>query len=157
MKQIFVSVLLVFLLASCSDKKVKLDYPILPLGTVSTSYNDIAFKAELGYDAENNMQFEMTSPAEMKGIVFSFIDDKLVLIKDDLMLEYDRTFSETVPLLMLNSIINGFNSKKPEFISIDNELKADIDINNVSYEMIYDSQNKNIKRIQANSLIFEFN
>lgn len=156
MKRVFVSVFLLFMLSSCSVRNEQVSYPLLFKGSVTLTCNNTVFEADVSYTGSRQMKLEMTHPNELRGVILNCNSDNFEVTKNEVSLEYDKGFINSVPMLQLYTVLEHINLLTPEFTSDGEELFAKSKVDEINYEVRLDSENKMIKCIQVNNCLFEF-
>ncbi len=156
MKRIFVPVILMLLFSSCSVRNEQVSYPLLLSGSVILTCNDSFFEANVSYTEIGQMKLEITQPDELRGIILDCNSENFTVTKDEMSLEYDKDFANSVPMLQLYTILENINLMKPEFVLVGEELCAKATVNEIDYEVRLDSADKMLKSIQTNNCLFEF-
>lgn len=156
MKKIFLSVALLILLTSCGNTETQLQFPLSIERSVSTVYHNIEFKADLMYDNNGKVVFDLTAPAELKGLKFVVDNEVFSVLKDDVMVDYSAILFENCPFSLLSNAIYALNSQKPEFRKNGDTVTSLLNVDGMRCQIQLDAEDFNITQILVGGCKFNF-
>ncbi len=156
MKHLITLCLCLMLLSSCNVTVPQPEFPLLPYGTVSVFCNGIQYKGKIEIGNNAVMVIFLQSPSELNGTNLMFTDKELKVTVDGISLNYSTEDIDNSPFVMLNDVLNQLNLQKPEFIVNNNLLCAQITCNKGECKVICTKDDKRLKEIHYDNLIFLF-
>ena len=145
---VLICIVIVFSLCACTAEKEFI------LGefcrNVSFTMDEVSVKGELNFKNKDNITFTIIEPENLKDITFT----ESQINKDDVTISYSK-LKDNSPVYILLSVVKSL-SENGIYLPMKDEFTFTGETDSAEYKVIFDCEKEEIKRIETEKFIYNF-
>lgn len=151
MKRFLVSLLVLFSLTSCNfNASSKMITPLWTKGIITAEYQNSAYRAEVSFN-ENELTFDFVEPHFLKDVSFSVKENSVVLLNDNLSLNYDYLKGFMTEFY---DAVRNLNYQELQYFSQDDSYISEFTADNKLCKIVIDKKTNNVIRFEMPYSVF---
>lgn len=151
MKRFLISLLVLFSLTSCNfNASSKMITPLWTKGIITAEYEDSAYRAEVIFN-ENELTFDFVEPHFLNDVSFSVKENSVVLLNDNLSLNYDNLKGFMTEFY---NVVRNLNYQELQYSSQDDSYISEFTAGNKLCEIVIDKKTNNVIRFEMPYCVF---